>query len=474
MTMVDAENAAPVAPTDLLGRIKYFFPMLKLSEIRAIYWGASRGGTILDREAQRGDNSPAILLDWLNEAACGRVENDWVICSERGTFHRRDDTYLTHDDEYICSAEYNANWSTCAYSDEIVRLPDLVNVINCGDVASWHVSDIAGVYTCAHCDSFFQDEEEEEALYCSRRCWEAADTGSVRLASYDTNILEEIDPVFFQTAADGDRPIFYGVELEVVPKGDRADALEACAEAFNSGDDFAIFKRDGSLPENGFEIVTLPATLSAHRKHWAGFFDGANSASRQLQSWNTGGACGLHVHVDIVALTALQLGRFMMFYNAPLNSAFISAIAGRAINNMSRYCASDPNCTVRHGMLVFGGLARLRMMREMHKPNIGNPSSHYAATSISRHNKGKTIEVRIFRGNVAEAGFWKNLEFVDASVQFAKSTSLSKTTPEDFLAWFSSPSIHGQYKHLHRWLAEHGWLDCTHKFIDVAKIRAQA
>ena len=65
---------------------------------------------------------------------------------------------------------------------------------------------------------------------------------------------------------------------------------------------FALCKHDGSL-ENGFEIVTAPATLSVHKDRWAKFCE--KNYADSLSSWNTA-TCGMHVHVGQSITNAIR------------------------------------------------------------------------------------------------------------------------------------------------------------------------
>lgn len=287
------------------------------------------------------------------------------------------------------------------------------------------------------------------------------------ISNYSTNVLSALEYGFRlcdseqqPAQAHAIRPIWLGIELEVHPRPDNttAGALKKCAKAFQDDDKgaFAIFKRDGSIPDDGFEIVTLPATLAYHRHIWERFFDRTIGASRSLRSWETG-KCGMHVHIDIRAFSPLQLGRFMEFYNARCNNAFMSSIAGREIHAGASYCPTDTNIKIRHAKHVFyvrDGRCEKKAVRGF---------QHYAATGISKSTDGNTLEVRIFRGNVARVGFFKNLEFVQATVLFAKETSNVKLHHKDFLAWFDTPNNRGAFKILWAWLVKKALLKSDHK-----------
>ena len=76
-------------------------------------------------------------------------------------------------------------------------------------------------------------------------------------------------------------PLYMGVELEVERRNNCPYEIgEMTHNDFYNGKtgQFAIMKSDGSL-SNGFEIVTAPATLNAHRENWDTFLNGAQSST---------------------------------------------------------------------------------------------------------------------------------------------------------------------------------------------------
>src|SRR5690606_8719763 len=92
------------------------------------------------------------------------------------------------------------------------------------------------------------------------------------------------------------------------------------------GSDFVMLKEDGSL-DHGFEIVTAPCDPAVHRERWAPFLK-EYPKRRDLRSWNTH-TCGVHIHVTRDALSALQLGKMLVFVNDPKHKLFIEFIASR-------------------------------------------------------------------------------------------------------------------------------------------------
>jgi hypothetical protein len=183
---------------------------------------------------------------------------------------------------------------------------------------------------------------------------------------------------------------------------------------------FAIMKSDGSL-SNGFEIVTCPATLNAHRENWDKFLNGA--AIKHLKSWNTD-TTGMHIHISRNHLTQLDIGKLLVFINDSKNEEFVNHIAGR---NSDQW-AKKSNKKISDAV---------------------HSSEKYEAVNMSHRN---TIEFRIFKGNLAKQGLFRVMEFVHALVGFSKTTSMTKLSYKDFIKYMELPQNRSEYKIFYGWL----------------------
>jgi hypothetical protein len=184
----------------------------------------------------------------------------------------------------------------------------------------------------------------------------------------------------------GKGPHWFGVELEVEVGSDYNvdDKAQECLDLFRS--EFICAKEDGSL-DNGFELVTAPATLEEQIKGWDRFFKAIPSG---LKSFNTT-TCGLHVHCSRRPLTELQIAKIVCFVNAAQNRAFVETIAGRGSNSY---------CTIK-------------------VKKIGNANkdcySRYEAVNLQN---SCTIEFRIFKGTLKRESVFKAIEFCAALIAF--------------------------------------------------------
>jgi hypothetical protein len=212
--------------------------------------------------------------------------------------------------------------------------------------------------------------------------------------------------------------VFYGVELEVecgtdqrefdaygYPLQDRPRTrlpyMEKIAAAM--GEDFVVFKHDGSLKDHGrggVEIVTAPASLLVHKRRWGRFFDQATEGLKVSPR------CGMHVHVGREGLTREQIGQMLVFVNEPGNERLVTGIAGRTAN---AYCRKYKKTLA----------------------DMDNPTERYEALNLTRPF---TVELRIFAATLEREVFLARLEFTVALVEWAKEKRAVLST-EEFCAW---------------------------------------
>lgn len=124
----------------------------------------------------------------------------------------------------------------------------------------------------------------------------------------------------------------------------------------------------------------------------------------------------------------------LVFVNKRRNQRFISHIAGRGSNEY----------------------AQIRM-RKVKDGRLNYHWDHHDALAVSHRNNGQTMEMRIFRGNLSEYGFLKNLDFVAAIVAWSAKASIKCLDHEDFVSWIERPPHRKSYPYLDRWLTAHGY-----------------
>jgi hypothetical protein len=145
-------------------------------------------------------------------------------------------------------------------------------------------------------------------------------------------------------------------------------------------------------------------------------------------------ACGMHVHMNRKAISALTLGKMLVFINSAANSILIELIAQR-----------DPHRWAK------------RMPKKI-TDGKATDGDKYEALHIGY----KTIECRIFRGNLRPDRVLKNIEFCHAMVNYARDASMQEVTGYDgFLRWINARK--GTYSNLVKFLAEKKQMNSLNK-----------
>jgi hypothetical protein len=142
----------------------------------------------------------------------------------------------------------------------------------------------------------------------------------------------------------------------------------------------------------------------------------------------------MHVHVNRNALSPLALGKTLVFINSAGNTALIRRVAQRDAENWAR----------RYPKRVADGK--------------NETSNKYEALHLS----SRTVEFRIFRGNLRFQRVLKNIEFCHSVVKYCESASMRDLDSHaGYLAWLGKNR--GTYPNLVRFLGE------TYGFKDTAK-----
>jgi len=226
-------------------------------------------------------------------------------------------------------------------------------------------------------------------------------------------------------------------------KGGRERVARTILESM---DGLAIIKNDSSTATrdadtNGFELVTIPATLERAREIFDDcFFRPKLPQELGLRAWDApkyGASCGMHIHVSREPLGLLQLGRILVFIHEPNNLEFIKTLAGRGNTRWSEFTTE-------------------RKWRDALKYR-----DRYTAVNTTNQ---QTVEFRLFRATLNRVHFMANLEFVAALVEFCKPgvTGLSEGRKyTTFLSWLTTQRK--TYPNLVYFLASKGYTKVMQK-----------
>jgi hypothetical protein len=192
---------------------------------------------------------------------------------------------------------------------------------------------------------------------------------------------------------------------------------------------------DGSLNDSGVELITLPYTLADHRR----VFDWDTVLARVERIGRSGrgtSACGMHIHVNRKnrLLTPLTIGKLLVFMNDRRNAPLIGEIAQRSESSYARRVDKR----IGHGL-------HPRAAQE-------EGEGRYEALNFT----SKTVEFRIFRGNLRPDRVYKNLEFCEASIRFCHDTGIQNVSADDFCEWIKDRT--SEYPTLYKFLIEKGFI----------------
>lgn len=254
--------------------------------------------------------------------------------------------------------------------------------------------------------------------------WERNMPERLRLMSYSANPLDQID----WDTRNKSNALVFGVELEFEPNTASETGQRSLIRALggNKGESF-ILKGDGSLTW-GVELVTTPFTLSQHKDgtgvNWKKITE---KLAMKAHSGTVTDHCGMHVHINKKALSALTIGKMLVFLNDSKLAPLITTIAQRASGG---YCS-----------------------RSAKKLTDGTRSSESRYDIMNVSVRHPTCELRMFRGNLALERIYKNIEFCHALVQYCRQASMRSLADwGNFSRWLIEHR--GQYQNLVHFLID--------------------
>jgi len=258
------------------------------------------------------------------------------------------------------------------------------------------------------------------------------------------------DMPFFRTARNGQRvplpasqagnTMFFGTEVEVDNFDTTAGrtAAHAAAQAF-ADEHLCHIEHDGSL-NNGFEIVSAPMTLSAHKAtDWTGLFSTITANGGKAHETRT---CGLHVHVSRAALgnddraKKLALGKIL-----EMVERFQPEFSALARRNIADCQWARPT---GYGHSLTDGSRAIRRKSDRIQSSQGidcHDGARYRAVNLQNRS---TIEFRFFKGTLNADTFYATLALVDGLVRYCKTHTtpdIHSTTFDSFIQWVGDDKL---------------------------------
>lgn len=266
------------------------------------------------------------------------------------------------------------------------------------------------------------------------------------ILDYATNVTRIIhaDPNL-RSSPYGD--FLMGLELELTTGESRVSRNAAAKDIIKQlGDKYVVIKNDGSLPDNGFEIVTAPRGLAEHIANFSRW-----NINPDFRAWDTN-QCGLHVHIHSRAFTEMTLGKFLMFINLDTNAPFIRKLAGRHPFKdtwAARYCAQEGMEVLENPKAAVKGKSRERY-RMVNTQNLGKAEAERLGLDPYAYGgKYDTVELRVFKASLKKARLLAQIEFAHAAVMFCRVASYRDMNGNAFTEWLKPHTK--LYPHLADW-----------------------
>jgi hypothetical protein len=244
-------------------------------------------------------------------------------------------------------------------------------------------------YPCQSCGTEYQYEENT---------WECCPEESDYIHNYSYRphfYFHSVKDGIVKTSDYADDQLYMGIELEIAKMEDKVETFVDNLSAAQA--DFVYFKEDGSIGNDGAELVTMPATIDAFNKVFP---------FRQLDNARLSGArsfyyvnCGFHIHVSRSAFTATHMWKFVKFQL--VNPKLCQLVAQRENSSYASwiYSIEDNN-----------------PLPDYVKGKRANGNRYLAINFQNR----STVELRYFKGNLLKSSILKNLEFVQSIYDYTK------------------------------------------------------
>jgi hypothetical protein len=361
--------------------------------------------------------------------------------------------YEYHEIEYDCHDENGEN--ICGQKVGMSFYADLFTCDDCGErftgeyrneFSSYDESrDVRVCESCADelcycesCDTSMHPDHANYDRYDSPHCNNCWDNRERVIHQYDympDNLLfwkwnksDKFARTFYPNNSPDDTKrvnrVYYGTEIEV-EMGNNADRNEL-AEDIVGEERFLYAKSDGSL-SNGFEIVTHPMTFEAFCN-----FDWKERVLKyrgDIRGYHPE-TTGIHIHISKSAFTDNHLLKFMsMIYEY---KSFTHLIAQRPFTSSYNRWAKFKSGTlqsVKHRMALS---VKNKKGTSNRKTTTLRWGEKYSPVNITKRN---TVEVRVFKSNLEEVSFRKNLEYCDALFYFTMERPPYKLKLIDFIAY---------------------------------------
>jgi len=337
---------------------------------------------------------------------CRQCGEDIDIENTEGSVHLDTDGHVQRLAPNMCEDCLNADYTYSRVMNRWLNNGSVINVRDVGPCTEEYAQE----------NNYYWDDDEDE--------WLSTPPPRNRLLSYSANPFDH----FQWDSRNKPNALVFGVELEMQAKPHNSAGQQALIDTLGGsvGEQF-ILKSDGSIGY-GVELVTMPFTLTQHLDgSGVPWKDILNKVKDIAQAGKGTDTCGIHIHINKKALSALTIGKMLVFLNDRGLAPLITTIAQRP---SSSYCG-----------------------RSSKKLTDGTRSSENRYDIMNVSVRHPTCEVRMFKGNITLERVYKNIEFCHALVQYCRQSSMRTLTDWGaFSQWLTAHR--GQYPNLVRFLID--------------------
>lgn len=429
-------------------------------EGRADYKGARVDQSQFLRMRQHHTTLGRLVREAIKDQDAGDLDS-WFADHSDGHLMERMVSAFSAIEDALSDAGVSTNLEQ-TYCDHVVHVHDTCEVRDGGRMRTWCEScrDDRAVWVEDQEEYWLQDDvhwsEREQAYYSYDRDEELAenddDDDDYRVEEEPTRLMGYMAVVTDYVAKDtsftpspfGD--LLMGIELEMATDGSVGSAVELVRGAL--GEDYCVCKSDGSLPSGGFEVVTAPRKLDEHIKRFCAWFSGG--IPTHFSAWDRE-SCGMHVHIDSRAFTAMTLGKFLMLINSSTNVDFIRRIAGRhpSVDRQAReYCAAEEQDILDNPKHAIKGKST-RRYRMVNTTCLKRTEAERLGVQHVGERDFNTIELRIFRSSLKRERILAQIEFTHAAVMFCRVASYRDLDYSSFIKWLRTTN--NTYPNLADW-----------------------
>ena len=387
------------------------------------------------------------------------IDENFTTCSECGNLTHNDNISYDNSDNAYCEKCYNDNIIICHHCNEAIHISDTEQDYNdhyyCSDCYSNYTTECDWCNERHHNDDIHHNQHNQDLC---ENCWENASccedcgewlqddqTYNHNDCTYCENCYNNIDKFIHEYSYKPD-PIFHGntsdflgVELELDEGGKSEANAEGLLETMNFNTEDKIYiKDDGSL-NDGFEIVSHPATLEQHLTvfDWEALLTECINLGYTSHDAET---CGLHVHINKEAFGDSELEQ-------DLNISKLLLITEVFWDNLVKFSrrtdAQLSRWAKRYGLTSDSD----ELLKDAKASYYKN---RYRAINLQNDH---TVEIRIFRGTLNYTTFTATLQFCQLLLDICRNYKIQDIQQ---ITWEKVTAHASEYVELQEYLQKRG------------------